>query len=301
MARRDAKTKAPATVRTASIEIEAGMDERAALEALQAADADACNGLVPIVRESRCWNRYELHRQAYRKLRAGTPLGAQMCCNVLRTGCAAYPVDEPVPAISFRRASVHFDKRTFSMHGDGLSLYTLEGRIAVTLRPAEHQQRLLAWGRPKEAELTSRKGKWFFNLVLQREVIYKQTGAVLGLDVGENNLAATSTGKIWGGGQLRFYRDQHLGLRRRSQGSGSRSARQMLRQVSGRERGHMRHVNHRVSNEILAEAVRVGARAIAMEDLTDIRRAHQSGHSGEGPAPSLDLPGAAGPRRLQGR
>jgi putative transposase len=280
MARRNAKPTAPTTVRTASIEIEAGAGEQAALAALQAAYADACNLLVPIVTQSRCWNRYDLHPLAYRKLRATTGLGAQMCCNVLRTVCAAYralssnggvPLERPVPAISFRRASVHFDARTFSMHGDRLTLYTLTGRIAVTLRPGGHQQRLLTWGTPKEAELISRHGKWFFNLVLEREVVYKQTGPVLGVDVGENNLAATSTGKIWGGGQLRFDRDRHLGLRRRTQGNGSKSARQLLHRVSGRERRYMRHVNHRVSKEIVAEAVRIGARAIAMEDLTHIR------------------------------
>ena len=286
MARRDAKPKAPTTVRTASIEIEAGTAEQAALAALRAAYADACNFLVPIVRETRCWNRYELHHLAYHKLRAGTPLGAQMCCNVLRTVCAAYralcsngevPVDGPVPAIRFRHASVHFDARTFWMREEELSLYTLQGRIAVTLRPAKHQRQLLAWGKPKEAELICRKGKWFFNLALQRKVVYKKTGPVMGVDVGENNLAATSTGKIWGGGEIRSDRDQHLNQRRRTQRCGSKSARQQRRQVSGTEQRHMRHVNHQVSNEIVAEAVRIGARAIAMEDLTDIRERIRAG------------------------
>ena len=283
MARRDAKPKVPTTLRTASIEIEAGKAERAALGALQAAYANACTLLVPIVRQSRCWNRYELHRLAYQKLRAGTPLGAQMCCNVLRTVCAAYralasnggiPAEGPVPEISFRASSVHFDARTFGMRAEELSLYTLLGRIAVSLRPAGHQKRLLAWGKPKEAELISRKGKWFFNLVVQKEIVYKPTGPVMGVDVGENNLAATSTGKIWGGGEIRFDRDQHLGLRRRS---GSESATQLLRQVSGAEGRHMRHVNHQVSREIVAEAVRIGARAIAMEDLTHIRERIRAG------------------------
>jgi hypothetical protein len=267
-------------VRTVSILIAAGQAEQAALTALQSAYAGACNLLVPIVIDTRCSNRYQLHRQAYRRLREESPLGAQMCCNVLRTVCAAYrplssngelPEDEPLPAISFRRAPVHFDRRTFSMHGEGLSLYTLEGRIAVTLMPGGHQQRLLAWGTPKEAELISRRGKLFFNLVLQRDVVYKTAGPVLGLDVGENNLVATSTGKIWGGRLLRFERDQHLGLRRRAQRGGSESARQRLRKAAGRERRHKRQVNHVVSNWIVAEAVSIGARAIAMEDLTGIR------------------------------
>jgi IS605 OrfB family transposase len=39
----------------------------------------------------------------------------------------------------------------------------------------------------------------------------------------------------------------------------------------------MRHVNHLVSRAIVAEAVRIGARAIAMEDLTHIRERIRAG------------------------
>jgi IS605 OrfB family transposase len=274
------KEKKPVTLRTVSIKIDADDAARAALSALQAAYADACNLLVPTVVETRCWNRYTLHSLAYRRLRTETPLGAQMCCNVLRSVTAAYKAlksngeiakNKPVPAINFRRASVHFDKRTFTLKGDSLSLNTLGKRVTVALRPGRHQARLLAWGTPKEAELHCRKGQWFFNLVLEKEIEYRTSGPVLGVDVGENKLAATSTGKIWGGEALRHDRDKHLALRRRLQSNGSKSAKQLLRKVSGREARHMRHVNHVVSKEIVAEAVRIGARAIAMENLTHIR------------------------------
>jgi putative transposase len=105
----------------------------------------------------------------------------------------------------------------------------------------------------------------------QKEIELKSSGPVLGVDVGENNLAAASTGKIWGCENLRHKRDMHLALRRRVQSNGSESAKQLLRKVSGKERRHMRHVNHVVSKEIVAEALSIGARAIAMEDLTHIR------------------------------
>ena len=179
--------------------------------------------------------------------------------------------DKPVPSINFHRASVHFDQRTFTLRGSQLSLNTLGKRGTVTLRPGKHQARLLAWGAPKETELHCRKGQWFFNLVLEKEIEFKSSGPVLGVDVGENNLAAASTGKIWGWENLRHKRDMHLALRRRVQSNGSESAKQLLRKVSGKERRHMRHVNHVVSKEIVAEALSIGARAIAMEDLTHIR------------------------------
>lgn len=136
----------------------------------------------------------------------------------------------------------------------------------------DHQQRLLASGSPTEAELVCRKSRWYLNLVVKSEECPVVTsGPVLGVDVGETNLAATSTGKLFGGGKLRDQRDRHLALRRRLQSNGSQSAKQLLGKVSGREQRHVRHVNHETSKAIVQEALRIGATAIALEDLTHIR------------------------------
>jgi putative transposase len=175
--------------------------------------------------------------------------------------------DEPVPEINFPPACVHFDARTFAMRGDQLLLYTLTGRVTVTLRPGKHQKRLLAWGRPKQAEPIAHKRKRFFNLV---ETEFKAFGPALGHDVGESNLAATNTGRIWGGGKLCHERDSYLAVRSGLQSNVSRTAKPLLRKISGKQRRHMRHVDHVTSKKAVAEAEPVGRRAIAMEDLTHI-------------------------------
>jgi IS605 OrfB family transposase len=186
--------------------------------------------------------------------------------------------DAPVPAIHFDRASVHFDKRTYSIKGGAISLNTLGKRIRVKLLPGEHQQRLLDAGAPKEAELVFRKGNWYFNLVVESDD-GKQvaSGPVIGVDVGENNLAAVSTGKAFGGEHLRDRRDRYLALRRRLQSNGSQSAKQKLRQVSGKEARRMKHINHETSKAIVAEAKQVGASKITMENLTHIRSRIKAG------------------------
>ena len=185
--------KGPAVAqRTASILIEADEAAHAALPARQRAYSNACNVLVPMVVENR-WNRYSLHNLAYRRLRTETRLGAQMCANALPTVTAPYKAmrpngtikrNEPVPTITFRGTSVHFDSRTFAKRGNTLSLSTLTGRVVVTLKPGKHQLHLLDWGRPKEAELVFPKGKLFFNLVLEKQIELRTTGPVLGLDFG---------------------------------------------------------------------------------------------------------------------
>ena len=274
-------------VRTASIRLDVSAEQAAALAALHMAYADACNRLVPTVLEHRLWNRVGLHRRVYAMLREMTPLGSQMCCNAIFSVCKAYKAQkqlgrikkgEPVPTIRFGRASVHFDKRTYALKGERVSLYTLKGRITVPLRVGEHQRRILESGTPKEAELVFRKGTWFFNLVVEsHDVAPVASGLVMGVDVGENNIAATSTGKVFGGEELRDQRDRHLALRRRLQSNGSQSAKQKLGQVSGKEMRRVKHVNHETSKAIVAEAVKAGAAKIAMEDLTHIRRRIKAG------------------------
>jgi len=110
-------------LRTASIRLNVGPDQAAALAALQAAYAeqaayaDACHRLAPTVVEHRCWNRVNLHHLAYARLSKETPLGAQMVCNAIFKEFGRIRKDAPVPAVHFNRVSVHFDKRTYSIHG----------------------------------------------------------------------------------------------------------------------------------------------------------------------------------------
>lgn len=268
-------------IRTASIRLDTNAEQAACLARLRTAYAEACNRLVPIVREHRVWNRVVLHQRTYDDLREKTPLGSQMCCNAIFSVCKAYKAqkkrgrirkDKPVPAIRFKNASVHFDKRTYSIKGNILSLYTLDGRIKVPMRLGDHQIRILRSGEPKEAELVFRRGKWYFNLVVEsddKEPV--ASGPVIGVDVGENNLAAISLGKVFGGGKLRDKRDRYLAYRRRLQSNGSKSAKQKLRQVSGKERRRVKHVNHETSKAIVEAVMMVGGSRIVMEDLTHIR------------------------------
>src|SRR4051794_30307649 len=159
--------------RTASIKLDLTLEQTRQVTTLQAAYANACNRLVPVIVAQRCWNRVTLHQLTYSRLRQETPLGSQMACNAIFTVCKAYKAQRglgrikkelPVPTLNFRRASVHFDKRTYTLRGETVSLYTLVGRIMVRMVLGEHQRTLLAAGSPTEAELVCYKGRWYFNL-----------------------------------------------------------------------------------------------------------------------------------------
>ena len=265
--------------RTISIKLATTLEQSQALFDLQAEFAKACNQIVPCAVEHRCWNRVALHHRVYYPVRKSTALGSQMVCNAVQWVADAYQVlhlkkTDEVPVITFKNTgAVHFDKRTYSIKGNTLSLYTLAGRILVAMRPGDFQLDYLKEGAPKEVTLVRRGTAWFFNLVLDLPdaTPADNGGGVLGVDIGENNLAVTSSGKEFGGGELRDSRDKFLSLRTRLQSNGSESARQLLRKVSGKECRRVEHFNHEVSKAIVLEAIDQGADTIVLEDLTHIR------------------------------
>ena len=256
---------------------------------MQTAFAQACNLTVPLAVKGKITNKIKLHHAAYYAIRENTPsLGAQMACNAIHNVSKAYKTlianrlkikKQDWPLIRFgKSSSVHFDKRTYSLNNNNLSLFTLEGRIWVAFNPGAFQTQYLEHGIPKEAELVRKRKGWFFNLVLDLpDPEHVSAGNVLGVDMGENNLAAVSSGKLFGGGKLRHERDCFLNQRRRLQRNGSKSARQLLKKVSGKEARRVRHTNHEISKAIVAEAVVSGTSCIAMEKLTNIRKRIKAG------------------------
>ena len=270
--------------RTISIRLEMIKEESKKLLALREAFLSVCNQLTQHVMENRCWNRIALHNLTYSKIRAGSPLGSQMACNAIFAVCKAYKSraivkDEAMPQIRFHKnRSVHFDKRTYTIKGDRLSLYTLDGRVTVKMRLGSFQQTYFSEGIPKEAELIFKKGHWYFNLVLDLpDPPITEHTTILGIDLGENNLAAISSGQIFGGGKIRHERDQFLAKRRVLQSNGSQSARQLQKKISGREMRHMKQINHEVSKKIVKEAIKQDAGMIVLENLTNIRKRIKGG------------------------
>ncbi len=270
--------------RTISIRLDTTLEQQHQLLQLQEAYHFACNQIVPDAVASRCWNRVALHRLVYSKVRLTSPLGSQMVCNAIYSVCKAYQAksilpDEPVPTVCFRNGrSVHFDKRTYSIKGETISLYTLGRRIKVPMKFGPFQRAYFSQGIPKEGELVCKKGKWYFNLVLDLpDPLLQEKRDLLGVDLGENNVFATSSNKLFSGGKIRYERDQFLAKRRALQSNGSQSAKQLLKKISGREGRRMRHVNHELSKQIVHEAMEQKAGVIVLEDLTNIRKRIKAG------------------------
>ena len=269
-------------VRTACVIVDMDNDAYEKLRHTQALFRQACNLLVEIVcedsdRKQRLWQRYNLHHVGYHRVREAVPqLGAQLTCNAVRVVSAAYKsllTNNPkyvkdkklaLPKIVFKNVGIHLDARTLSFSKDRTSatVFTTQKRVNVRLCPGAFQQEILSGGQWRECELVYKR---------------KKKEEILGVDLGENNVAATSDGRLFKAGKLKNDRDKYLSQRTRLQRNGSRNAKRQLKRISGRERRHVEHVNHTVSKSIVQEAVENNKRLIVLEDLTHIRERIKAG------------------------
>ena len=229
-------------LRTLSIKLLVSAETHSALDAVRHAFADACNDIVPYAKENRVFNNVRLHHLCYYDIREKSKLGSQFTCNAIKAVAGKYKAlklkkNQDVPHIQFRSKSVHYDKKTYTLKDDNtVSLSTLGKRVEAKFIWGKHQKSLFEKGLPKEAELNFKNGTWYFNLVVEISTPERvSSNKVMGVDLGENNIAATSTGKVIGGGKLRYDRDRFLAIRRRLQRNGSQSAKQLLKRLSGKE------------------------------------------------------------------
>ena len=260
--------------RTIAIKLTLSESEVQAFVALEDKFSLACNRVAGVALAEKERNRVRLHHLCYYILRNEfSELGAQMCCNAIaKVAQALKALKQPRPILFKHGCSVHFDKRTYSLKNGVLSLFTLDKRIRIQLEISSFHKKFLDQGKAKEAELVRKGKRWFFHLVLDLpDVAPVESKEAIGVDLGENVLAATSTGKLFGGGALCAKRDQFLGHRQRLQSKGSQAAKQRLRHISGREKRAVCHLNHCVSKEIVTEAERNGCSTIVLEDLKNIR------------------------------
>lgn len=141
------------------IKLNTDAEQTARLVALQAAFAQVCNALAPLVQQTRVWNRVALHHLSYRDLRTRFPaLGSQMVCNaiysvsrtcrvVFQSPASPFNLSRlgaaPLPLLRFTdTCPVYFDRHTLSLKSGQLSMFTLDGRMRFQIAlGAEDEQR----------------------------------------------------------------------------------------------------------------------------------------------------------------
>jgi len=237
-----------------------------------------------------CNTKSDLQPLAYDRIREQTNLGSQHA--ILATHQAAEAITgclkrqskgKTTSKPTFNSPTVKYDSRTMTLFDDNtVSLSTTDSRIRCPLALPEaddgYQQQYLDsddW-QITESTLTARDGEFYLHLGFRRhktdtERDTAEDGTVLGVDLGIEILAVTSTACFVNGRGLTHRLREFENVRAGLQQTDTRSAHRTLVQASDRELRYVRNVLHHASNAIISEALQYDCDVIAFEDLTHIR------------------------------
>jgi len=237
-----------------------------------------------------CHTKSDVQPLAYDTIREDTDLCSQH--TILATHQAAQAITgcierqakgKKVSKPTFTAPTVTYDTRTMTLfEDDTVSLSTTAHRVRCSLALPDtddgYQRQYLdsnKWS-VTESTLTARDGEFFLHIGFRRpkneqERNTAEDGTVLGVDLGLENLAVTSTAYFFSGREMTHSLREFEKVRAGLQQTGTRSAHRTLAQSSGRQLRYVRDVLHRASNALVEEALRYDCNVIAFENLTDIR------------------------------
>lgn len=256
-------------------------DQHAALlRTLEAFNA-ACNDIAVVAFAEHSASKIDLQKLVYYDIRQRFGLSAQMTIRAIAKVAEAYKRDKRIQP-SFRpHGAMVYDERICSFPGvDRVSLLTLNGRVEVPFRFGVYAAGMLQRKRG-QADLLYRKSSGRFFLAVTVDAPEPEWGEVqptdyLGIDLGVITLVATSDGELLNHttgpkhAHINQVRACYNRFRAKLQKKGTKSAKRLLRQRSGRERRFARDINHCLSKAIVRTAQGT-SRGIALENLTHIR------------------------------
>jgi len=240
----------------------------------------AANRLSEIAWEAKEFRQFPLHRIAYKTITAEFPQLSSQCVIRLNGKVTdAYKLDQKVMRRFRPYGSICYDCRIlrFMLDQSMVSIWTVPGRLKIAYACSEKTRKLLEL--PKgESDLILRGKDWFLNVSVEvPEALEKEALDWIGIDLGLNKLAQDSDGHTYGNaGQVAKIRKRRWRQRKRLQTKGTRSAKRVLRRLSGREARFIHHTNHTISKQICAQAERT-ERGIVLENLKGIRRRIKAG------------------------
>ena len=212
-------------------------------------------------------NTFKLHHLCYKDIRREFGLPADFTIeaiakaseNLKSTNLEIKPV--------IKKAPISFNRKLFTFKPDNIRLATFipKQRINIKVGIPEYYKRYLTWRYQTLEIITDRKNRMFFNITFSREVdIVNSCVAtdIIGVDLGVNNLAVCSDGRVFQSPKTKLI--QFNFMRKRLQAKGTKSAKRLLVKRRGRQKRYMANINHIVSKQI-------ADKSLVFEDLTGIR------------------------------
>jgi putative transposase len=257
---------------TAQLKLQPTPEQHAVLKTTLEEANTACNWISQEAFREKVFRRFSLHKLVYHPARERFNLSAQMVVRAIAKVANGYKLSKKKQRGFRQHGAIPYDSRILSFHlaRREVSIWTVEGRQPVPfLCSARAFERLQ--GDRGEADLCFVRGAFY--LFVACEVKTPETmdvAGVLGVDLGLVNVATDSDGDRYSGARVASIRSRRHRQRKRLQAKGTKSARRVLKRLSGRENRFMTNVNHTISRQLVENAQRTHW-AIALEDLGGIR------------------------------
>jgi putative transposase len=233
-------------------------------------------------------SKQRLHERTYHEVSKQTEIQANLvqaarsrAADALKGVLARWSNGEYASLPTFTADFAEYDKRSATFHDDYASLSTVDGRIEAEyiLPPETDDSPFGEYVRSEDFEtkgatLHHRDGAFYLHFRTTAEVDDPdptEHPTVLGVDLGIENVAVTSTATFWSGGLLNHRREQYEQVRGDLQRTGTESAHRTIESIGDRESRWTGDFLHNLSKEMVEEAAEHGCSAIVFEDLTGIR------------------------------
>jgi IS605 OrfB family transposase len=257
---------------TATIKFQPSETQRVYLHrTLERANA-ACNYVSQQAFEQRVFNKFKLQELLYDVLRSDFELSAQMAVRCIGKVADAYKKDKTVLRTFKPLGATPYDSRilNFRLKDNTVSIWVLGGREVMPFVCGEHQRWLLQFQRG-ESDLVYRSGDFYLYTTcdVPDDAPIDPEGW-LGIELGIKNIATDSDREMHAANHLLSVRHRFHRLRSKLQSKGTKSAKRLLKKMSGREARFRNDINHQISKRIVRKA-KDTRRGIALEELKHIR------------------------------
>lgn len=213
-------------------------------------------------------NSFKLHHLVYKHLRKYLPSQLAISCIKQASGIVKKAKSKPI----INKSSVRYNfYRSAKYKNNILSLLTIKGRQRFEINiPNCFKEYFQNWQMKEGLLRIDNKQRCFFLFSFKKNnIVNNLENKTLGIDLGINNIAATSENKLFKANKIKQIKRKFKYLRAKLQAKGTKSAKRLLKKISGREQRFMAWINHNISKNIVNN---FNGNKIVMENLKGVRK-----------------------------
>ena len=235
-----------------------------------------CQDIIDYGWLNKTYNKNDLHYGTYNNIRKNYPNFSSAMVQTARdyageilkrTMKTKRKLNKPIKKIY---SGIRYDRRCLNVMFDKntISINTTFGRIILPFKLAKYYDKYKDW-KYSNAQLVRRKDKnYYLNIQMQQNIPEKiKDYKILGIDSGIKNICVCSNNIFFNSKHLKNIKGKYKKMKKDLQHKGTKSAKKLLKKISGKENRFVRDVNHCISKKIVNTEYNI----FAIEDIKNIR------------------------------